>query len=555
MFRLRSKLSQRAGAMFAGSALLMGGVGLTILAPAATAGVVTPNVHCVLPASQGEGTGPQSIGVQLSATNAAPGDVVQAVVTLGTGPMASTQTFSNVPTTPSVDLAMSGGATGTVTVTGATTEIDVVNGQYVQIPVFTGSFIVPNTAQGTVNFTPSRVVTKTVVLGGTYTTPCTVVSGGGSIGAINVQGPGSAQPSLSSPTGTVRPGYVLPFGGAGWPSSASASATLCPAGGGACILDPFTSTALNISASGVLTGTAALAPTGLPDGQYTVTVTAGGKQASTTVTVQAFVQSGNRVLTMTPSSGPVGTVLTLTGSNWSANTSTTIAGLAADGTVTDDILSIFTSPDGTIAQQYTVASPEVTQIRVREGLSSTKRVILPYTVTTAPPSAQVTSGPVFRNGVATLSGGYWPAGTVSAQLCNAAGTGCTALAAQSLTVAGNGALSGTVTVGSSAPYGAQAIKVTSASGPSALAPITVQRTIKLTKQLGNLYKIQGWDFGDFETVHVSTKAANGTTIRTIDTFTLADGYWLTYLIVDGGATSVYAADTSSTPKTSTYTIS
>src|SRR5687768_3969603 len=46
--RFGRALTRRTGAAFAGAAILAGGLGLGVLAPAANAGVTTPTVHCVL---------------------------------------------------------------------------------------------------------------------------------------------------------------------------------------------------------------------------------------------------------------------------------------------------------------------------------------------------------------------------------------------------------------------------------------------------------------------------------------------------------------------------
>ncbi|MGR6997779.1 hypothetical protein ACU686_06095 [Yinghuangia aomiensis] len=305
--------------------------------------MTTPTVHCVLPASQGEGTGPQSMNVTLTPTDAAPGTQVHAVVTLGNSPVNSTQTLSNIPTTPSIQLAMSGGATGTVTVTGPTIPISTTSGQPVPIPTYEGDFLLPANAQGAVNFTPLRTDTATVVIGSTFHTICDVTSGATSIGTINVQGPGSAQPTLTAPIGTVRPGYVLNFAGLGWPTGQTPSVTVCPTGGGACVVNPVSNSSLAISAQGQLSGTAKLATTGIPDGNYTVTVTAGVKQASSAIT-RAGVRCRRRVSATrrrrrrTGRSGPwcrstatgsartpasLSSLWTATGTTWGRSTSST----------------------------------------------------------------------------------------------------------------------------------------------------------------------------------------------------------------------------------------
>lgn len=534
---------RRGGTAAAGAALVFGGLGLSALAPAAMAGTVTPNVHCVLPAGQGEATGPQSMQVELTPANAVPGSQVHAVVTLGTGPANSTQTLSNIPTTPSIDLAMSGGATGTVTVTGPTIPISTTAGQPVVIPTYQGDFILPNTAQGVVNFTPVRNVTKTVVFGGTYTTNCDVVSGGGVVATVNAQGPGSEQPTLTSPTGQVRPGYTLNFAGLGWPANGTPTATLCATGGGACVTDPFTASTLAISASGQLTGTANLVTTGVPDGTYTVTVTAGTKQATSTITVQAFVQSGQRVLNYTPASGPVGTVVNFTASNWTANRAINIAGINADGAAVLPITNLTSTPDGTFTAQFTVTDPTIQQIRVREGTSSTARVLVPFTVTVAPPTVVASPAVSHRNGVVTLSGGAWPVGsTPTAQLCNTAGANCNAasLTNSTLAIAPTGALTGTVKVAGSVTPGSYTLKVT-AGGLSATTPLTVQKhSISLSPSsgpLGTKTWITGDDFADWAWIKLYGVNAAGQ--KTGDyNYAAADGAgnWITWMYLNDPTT-------------------
>ncbi|WTW95012.1 hypothetical protein OG216_17215 [Streptomycetaceae bacterium NBC_01309] len=516
---------------------------MTVLAPAAQAGVVNPTVHCVLPAGQGEATGPQSMDVTLTPANAAPGSLVHAVVTLGTGPANSTVSLNDVPTTPSIELAMSGGATGTVTVTGPTVNLDTVSGQPVLIPTYEGDFVVPNTASGVVSFAPLRTVTKTVVFGGTYTTPCDVVSGGGSIGTVNVQGPGSQQPTLTSPTGMVRPGYTLNFSGAGFPASATATLSVCPAAGGACVLNPFSSSGVNISAAGVLTGTAVLT-TAIPDGAYLVKVAAVDKEASSPITVQAFVQSGPRVASMTPTSGPVGTVVNITGSNWKANTALFAVGADATGTAGPGTAVLRTDPDGNLSASYTINNANVTQIRIREGVpSSSPTVFLPYTVTVAAPTLAASPQVSNRNGMVTLTGSNWPAGaTPTAALCDTAGNNCNAasLTNSTLAISPAGALSGTVKVAGSVTPANYTVKVT-ASGLSATTPLTVQKhSISLSPSsgpLGTKTWITGDDFADWAWIKLYGVNAAGQ--KTGDyNYAAADGAgnWITWMYLNDPTT-------------------
>ena len=513
-------LTRRGGAAFAGTALLMGGVGLTALAPAASAGVTTPTVHCVLPAGQGEGTGPQTMDVTLSPANAAPGTMVHAVVNLGPGPVNSTQTLNDLATIPSIDLAMSGGATGTVTLTGPTFSIDTVTGQPVQIPQWETDLLIPNTAQGVVNFTPVRTLTRTnAPIVGWVNTPCDVVSGATSIGSVNVQGPGSEQPSLLSPSGVVYRGQPLTFEGLGWPAGGGTpTLSLCPAAGGACVATPFTAAAPTVSASGVLSGTATLAKSGLTDGAYTLTVTLGAKQATSTLTVQTKVPSGPRTMTLSQSSGPVGSTVTVTGSNWAPNAAITVGTLTAADLTVKQVL-VPSTWDGKFTANLPITSDLVVKIRAREAANVANEVVLPYTVVTAPPTVTVaTPGEIHRGATVALTGANW-AGTVSASLCDAAGANCVSsdIAATTLTVAPDGALSGNVQISSTAPVNVnRTIKVTSSNGVSVSSGVVYlnERWIALPDQTGpivpgTLVKIRTHDFSKNLWVSVAGFDAQG----------------------------------------------
>ncbi|MGA4543037.1 hypothetical protein ACPA54_23905 [Uniformispora flossi] len=549
MSRIGSLLKRRTIGALAGGALVAGAFGAAV-APTAYAGVVNPTVHCVLPAGQGEATGPQSMDVTLTPANAAPGTSVHAVVTLGAGPANSTQSLSNIPTTPSIDLTMSGGATGTVTVTGPTVNLNTTSGQPVIIPTYQGDFMIPVNAQGVVNFTPARTNTKTVVFGGTYNTTCDVVSGGGSIGSVNVQGPGSGTPTLSSPTGTVRPGAAMPFGGVGFPASAAATPSLCPTNGSSCIVGAFTASALSINASGVLSGTATLS-TSIPNGNYVVKVDAGGKQGSSPITVEAFVQSGPRVMTMTPSSGPLGTTVTVSGTNWNANTTIFVVQTDELGLDGSNTVGLTSSPDGTFTTSYTITDSYTTQVRAIEGLDDATAVYKPFTIVTTPPS--VTAGPTVthRNGVVKLTGANWPANAAaSAALCDSAGNNCNAssLTNSTLAINGSGALTGSVTVGGSVAFGNYTVKVT-AGGLSATTPLTVQqRWITLSPDhgpLGTWVTITGKDYANCTWIKIYGINAAG---QVTDDYSYAQadcaGNWVTWTkIQDPNTVALVASET------------
>lgn len=549
MSRIGKLLPRRTGAVFAGASLVLAGVGLTALAPTASAGVTTPTVHCVLPAGQGEGTGPQTMNVTLTPTDAAPGTQVHAVVTLGNSPVNSTQTLSNIPTTPSIQLAMSGGATGTVTVTGPTIPISTTSGQPVPIPTYEGDFLLPANAQGAVNFTPLRTDTATVVIGSTFHTICDVVSGATSIGTVNVQGPGSGQPTLTAPVGTVRPGYTLNFAGLGWPTGQTPSVTVCPTGGGACVVDPVSNSSLAISAQGQLSGTANLATTGIPDGAYNVTVTAGTKQASSSITVQAFVPTpGVRYAAATPASGPVGTVATVSGNGFTPNVSLLVSAVDANGNYVGYFGFIASTPDGTMTGQYTVDDPTTAGIQVIDGLDS---ATAPFAVVTAPPTVTASTQVTHRNAVVNLSGDHWPVGaTPTATLCNSAGASCNAsyLTNSTLAVSSNGTLSGSVKIGGSVPFANYTIKVT-AGGASATTPITVQqRWITLSPDhgpLGTWVTITGKDYANYAWIKIYGINAAGQ-VTDDYSYAAADGAgnWLTWTqIKDPTTVALVASET------------
>lgn len=283
----RSRRTERPGAVFRRAVALTTGAvlvwtgGAVALAPAAHAGTVTPTVHCTLPAGQGQATGPQQMSVDLSPAVVDPGGKVHAKVTLGPSPATSGLSLSDVPTTPSIDFAMSGGATGTVTVTGPQINLNIPSGKPIEIPPYEGDFIIPANASGPISFTPVRNLTRTKVLGSTYETPCDVVGGGGSIGTVDAEGTAGLPATLTAPTTAVRPSTAVTLSGSLWTAGATPVPSLCAADGGGCDPGKFVSGTLAISGSGELTGNAVLAAAGtVPDGSYLVKVGDGTKEAT-----------------------------------------------------------------------------------------------------------------------------------------------------------------------------------------------------------------------------------------------------------------------------------
>ncbi|MER5366110.1 hypothetical protein [Streptomyces sp. NPDC002722] len=342
------------------------------------AGAVTPSVHCVLPAGQGEATGPQEMTVELSPAVVAPGGKVHAKVTLGPSPATSALALEDVPTIPSLDLAMSGGATGTVTVRGAEFTMDIPAGKPIELPPYEGDFLVPANASGDVSFTPVRTLTQTKVLGSVFETPCDVVGGGGSVGSVTVEGAGSEPATLTAPVDPVRPNTAVALGGSGWTPGGAPVPSLCAVGGGGCDPLKFRSHTLTIGGDGTLAGTATLAEAGaVPDGAYEVKVNDGTKEATAPLTVRA-VAAGDREIALSRSSGPVGSVITVSGKNYNPDRWINVIGLDASGTGLDDsAVYVKSGSDGTFTVEFTVISDAVVAVQADEGND-------PATVRTAP---------------------------------------------------------------------------------------------------------------------------------------------------------------------------
>ncbi|MDJ0382009.1 WxL domain-containing protein [Streptomyces sp. G-G2] len=347
------------------------------------AGTITPTVHCVLPAGQGEATGAQQMTVELTPATVAPGGKVHAKVTLGPSPATSAVSITQVPTTPSIDLAMSGGASGTATVTGPEIPVDIIAGEHIVIPPYEGDFLVPLTATGPVAFTPLRTLTRTKVFGGAYETPCVVTAGGASVGTVDVQGSGGPPAVLGAPSDPVRPNTAVTLTGSGWTVGGTAQPSLCDTGGAGCDTAKFAASALVIDSSGGLSGTATLAPaTQVPDGDYLVKVNDGAKEATAPLTVRA-VAAGERKLTLSASSGPVGTVITVSGANYRPDQWINVVGLNSDGVTLDDTAVYPKSgSDGAFSTEFTVSDPTLASVQADEGGDPATVRTQPFTVTT-----------------------------------------------------------------------------------------------------------------------------------------------------------------------------
>ncbi|MFF2330713.1 MULTISPECIES: hypothetical protein [unclassified Streptomyces] len=349
----------------------------------AASGTVTPTVHCTLPAGQGEATGPQEMTVELSPAVVAPGGKVHAKVTLGPSPATSGLALDDVPTIPSLDLAMSGGASGTVTVRGAEFTMDIPAGTPIELPPYEGDFLVPADASGDISFAPVRTLTQTKVLGSVFETPCDVVGGAGSVGSVSVEGTGTEPATLTAPADPVRPNTAVTLGGSDWTPGGTPVPSLCAVGGGGCDPLKFKSHTLTIDSYGTLHGTATLAEAGaVPNGAYAVKVNDGTKEATAPLTVEA-VAAGDREIALSQSSGPVGSVITVSGRNYNPDRWINVIGLDATGTGLDDsAVYVKSGPDGTFAVEFTVISDAVVAVQADEGNDPATVRTAPFTVST-----------------------------------------------------------------------------------------------------------------------------------------------------------------------------
>lgn len=507
---------RRAVALTAGAVLVWTG-GTVALAPVAEAGTVTPTVHCSLPAGQGEATGPQQMSVDLSPSIVDPGGKVHAKVSLGPSPATSGLSLSDVPTTPSIDFAMSGGATGTVTVTGPQINLDIPSGKPIEIPPYEGDFLIPANASGPITFTPIRNLTRTKVLGSTYETPCDVVSGGGSIGTVTAEGTAGHPATLTAPGTAVRPSTAVALSGSLWTAGATPVPSLCSADGGGCDTGKFASSTLAISASGELSGSAVLAAAGaVPDGSYLVKVGDGTKEATAPLTVKAFVPAGPRAIALSRSGAPVGSVISVTGSNYFQDQWINTVGLDASGATLDDTaVYVKSTPDGTFSAEFTVSDPAIAAIQVDEGNDPATVLTTPFTVTDASATLSAGAAKVKPGGTIALFGGDWPSGTTpAAALCNADGSSCDSarISGSTLRIGADGTLAGTVTVAGSTPRAVYAIQVT-AGGAQALTPLTVAPSfVVLTPSAGpkgTTVTVVGQGFAKVATVSIVGLRADG----------------------------------------------
>jgi hypothetical protein len=142
------------------------------LAPPAFAGnQVSMQVHCELPLDQPPIEGEQLVQLDGPADAVRPGDKVKIRVTLGPNAGTSPIPLPGTPTTPSIELTMSGGASGTVRLQGPQMIVDIPGAPHqIVIPPYEGELQIPIEAKGDIELAPGKMVTTTSVFGSQVTT-------------------------------------------------------------------------------------------------------------------------------------------------------------------------------------------------------------------------------------------------------------------------------------------------------------------------------------------------------------------------------------------------
>lgn len=148
--------------------------------PEAAAGTpVAVQMTCELPLGQGTHTGEQMVTLDAPADPVRPGDKVRIRVTLGPSFATSPIALPGTPLTPSIEVVLSGGATGTVRLFGPQTLVDIPgHPDPIVVPPYEGELTVPIEARGDIALAPGTTVTNTTVLG-VQTTTCTPLAPAG----------------------------------------------------------------------------------------------------------------------------------------------------------------------------------------------------------------------------------------------------------------------------------------------------------------------------------------------------------------------------------------
>ena len=220
-------------------------------------------------------------------------------------------------TLPKGVITLSGAQTGDLTVEGERKNAATPVGQELIITNMKGTLTL--TGEGTLDLTPKEYLTHSIVYTVPSTTTCKPLAPSVPPKALSltVEAGTSVEPAtLSAPDRPLNPGEAVALTGTKFPASATPVApALCKKDRTECDLGKFSANTLKVDAQGNLSGTATLAKTNIPDGEYALRVSGQGKEAFDDVTI-FNPQPGNRTITLSTASGPIGT-RALPRSGWS----------------------------------------------------------------------------------------------------------------------------------------------------------------------------------------------------------------------------------------------
>ncbi|MGA4543043.1 hypothetical protein ACPA54_23935 [Uniformispora flossi] len=292
-------------------------------------------------------------------------------------------------TKPTGDIQLSGAQSDVFALEGPQKNPLAAPGEELKVQDMTGTLTL--TAPGTLTLTPKGYRTITDAGIAKSTTTCLPAAGQvpGVAATLTVEGQQTADPVISGPAESHR-GWEIELTGGNFVPNATPQLSMCAADGSDCNPERFTANTLAIDGQGKLTGKATLTgiPTQFRDGAYAVKVSDGVKSATYPIAITTYVAPGPREATATPDVGAVGDVVNVRGSGWVAVGNVTVVAMDADGLPVGSTISAFTDAWGNFSTPFTITDPATTQIRVREGISSVKRVFIPFTLRTVPPLSQ-----------------------------------------------------------------------------------------------------------------------------------------------------------------------
>ncbi|WP_345678853.1 hypothetical protein [Yinghuangia aomiensis] len=288
-------------------------------------------------------------------------------------------------TKPVGDIQLSGAQSDVWTLEGPQKNPLAAPGEELKVENMTSTFTL--SAPGTLNLAPKGYRTITDAGIAKSTTTCVPAAGQvpGISATLTVEGQQTADPVVTGPAES-HAGWEIDLSGSNFAPNATPQLSLCGADGGNCDAARFASNTLAIDGQGKLTGKATLSadPSKVPAGSYTVKVSDGVKSASYPINITMYVPADPREAKASPNVAGVGETVTISGKNWRVNSNVSVVGMKADGSLIGTTQSMFTDAWGSFSAPFTITDPDIVNIRVREGISATKLVLIPFTVRTTP---------------------------------------------------------------------------------------------------------------------------------------------------------------------------